>query len=64
MNISKDPILESPDYGLPFKTYSFASEYSCARILTQKKEKEDERPIAFMIFPLKNVELNYSKLNK
>ena len=58
------PVLVSPDYGLPFKIYSFSSEHSCTGILTQKKEKEDERPISFTSFPLKNVDLNYSILNK
>lgn len=57
-------VLVSPDYVLPFKIYSFASEHSCVQILTQKKDKEDERPIAFMSFPLKNVVLNYSNLDK
>jgi hypothetical protein len=62
--ISTAPVLVSPNYGIPFKIYSFSSENSCARILTQKKEKEDERPIAFMSCPLKNVELKFSNLNK
>jgi hypothetical protein len=57
-------VLVSPDYDLPFKIYSFSSKHSCVRILTQKKDKEDEIPIAFMTRPLKNVELNYSNLDK
>ena len=62
--ISIAPVLVSPNYELPFKIYSFSLEHSCTRILTQKKEKEDERPISFMSFPLKNVKLNYSNLDK
>ena len=62
--ISTTPILVSPDYELPFKIYSFSSEHSCVGILTQKKEKEDERPISFKSHPLKNAELNYSNLDK
>jgi hypothetical protein len=62
--ISMAPVLVSLDYGLPFKIYSFASEHSCVGILMQKKEKEDERFISFMSFPLKNSELNYSDLDK
>ena len=57
MAISMAPVLVNPDYGIPFKIYYFASENSCVGILTQKKEKEDERPIAFMSCPLKNAEL-------
>ena len=52
------------DCEFPFKIYSFASEHSCAVILTQKKDKEDEIPVTFMICPLKNVEFNYSNLHK
>ena len=62
--ISTASILVSPDYELPFKIYSFASEHSFVGILTKKKEKEDERPIAFMSCPLKNTKLNYSNLEK
>ena len=64
MAISTAPVLVSLDYGLPFKIYSVASEHSCVKILTQKKDKEDERPITFMSCPLKNAELNYSNLDK
>ena len=64
VEISMAPILVNPDYELPFKIYSFSLEHSCAGILTQKKEQEDERPIAYMSCPLKNAELNYSNLDK
>ena len=57
-------VLVSPDYEFPFKIYSFFSEYSCAGTLTQKREKEDERPISFMSFPLNNAKLNYSNFDK
>ena len=56
------PILVSLDYDLPFKIYSFSLEHSCVRILTQNKDKEDERPIAFMSCLLKNTKLNYYNL--
>ena len=62
--ISMAPISVSPDYELAFKIYYFAYEHSCVGILTQKKEKEDEILISFMSFPLANVELNYSNLDK
>ena len=62
--ISTTLVLVSPDYQLPFKIYSFTSEHSCVRILTQKKENEDERSIAFMSYPLKNAKLKYSNLDK
>ena len=57
-------VLVSLDYELPFKIYSFSLEHSCDGILTQKKEKEDERSIDFMSCALKNAELNYSNLDK
>lgn len=62
--ISATPVLVIPNYQLPFKVYSFTLENLCANILTQKKEHEDERPIIFMSFPLKNVDLNYPNLDK
>lgn len=61
--ISTVLILLSPNHNLPFKIYSIVSKHSCTGVLTQKK-KEDKRPIAFMSFPLRNIELNYSNLNK
>ena len=64
MAISMAPVVVSPDYGLPFKIYSFASEHSCTGIITQKREKEEKRPIPFMSYPLRNAELNYSNLDK
>ena len=56
VSISMALVLVSLDYELPFKIYSFSFKHSCVGILTQKREKEDERPIAFMSCPLKNVE--------
>ena len=51
------PVLLSPDYTKPFYIYSFASEHTCAAILTQKADDQDEHPIAFMSSPLKDAEL-------
>ena len=62
--ISMALVLVSPNYELSFKIYSLASEHSCAGILTWKREKEDEIPIAFMSCPLKNAKLKYSNLDK
>ena len=57
-------VLVSPNYQEPFKIYSLSSEHSCAGVLTQKRDGEDERLISFMIFPLKNDKLNYPNLDK
>jgi len=62
--ISNAPFLVSPDYALPFYIYSFASEHTCAAMLTQKRSVDDERPIAFMSTPLKDVELRYPNVEK
>ena len=64
VSISMAPFLVSLDYELSFKIYSFTFEHSCVEILTQKREKEDERPISFMSYPLKNAKLKYSNLDK
>lgn len=62
--ITTTPVLVNLNYQVPFKIYSFSSEHSCARVLMQKKDGEDERLICFMSFPLKNFELNYPNLDK
>lgn len=64
MAISTALVLVSLNYDLPFKIYSYSLEHSCVGILTQKKDKEDDRPNAFMRFLLKNVKSNYSNLDK
>lgn len=38
--IEDSPVLVSLNYAKPFYIYSFASEHSCASMLTQKLEKE------------------------
>ena len=57
-------VLLSLDYTKPFYIYSFASEHTCATILTQKVDDQDEHPIAFMSSPLKDAELRYLNVEK
>lgn len=52
--IAETPISVSLDYAKPFYIYSFASDHSCAAILTQKYDQGNEHPIIFMSTPLKN----------
>jgi hypothetical protein len=44
--------------------YSFASDETIASILTQKNQKQEELPIAFMSKTLHDYELNYSPIEK
>lgn len=62
--IAEAPVLISPNYIKPFYLYSFASDYTCAAILTQRSEERDENPIAFMSTPLKDAELSYPNIEK
>lgn len=57
-------VLTSPNYLRPFYIYSFASEHSCAAVLTQRIEEAEERQIAFMSSPFKNAEVKYPPLKK
>jgi hypothetical protein len=44
-------VLVSPDFDKDFILYSFSSEETITSILTQKNEKGEELPIAFMRKP-------------
>lgn len=48
----------------PFYMYSFAFEYTCVAILTQRSEERDENLIAFMSTLLKDAELRYPNIEK
>ena len=62
--IADAPVLVSPNYSKPFHIYSFASDHSCAGMLTQKSNEGNEHPIAFMSAPLKDAELKYPSVEK
>jgi hypothetical protein len=62
--ITTSPVLVSPDFDKEFILYSFTSEETIASILTQKNEKVEELPIAFMSKTLHDYELNYSIIEK
>lgn len=57
-------VLVSPNYAKPFYIYSFASDHSCASMLTQNLDKGDEHPIAFMSAPLKDAKFRYPNVEK
>ena len=58
------PILVSPDDERPFNIYSFASDHTCAAILTQKNEAGKEHLIALMSAPFREAKLNYPNVEK
>lgn len=62
--ITKAPVLVSPDYAKSFYIYSFASDHSCAGMLTQNSYQGNEHPIAFMSASLKDAELRYPSVEK
>ena len=62
--IAEAPALVSPDFRKDFILYTFAFDISCAVVLTQKNQQEDEVPISFMSSNLKGVELNYHEVDK
>ena len=62
--ISTAPVLVSLDYELSFRIYYFDLKHSCASILTQKKDKDNDTSITFMGFSLKNLKLIYPNLDK
>jgi hypothetical protein len=53
----------SPDFSQDFTLYTFASDYSYAAVLTQKKSNNHEVPIAFMSSAFKGAELNYPSVD-
>lgn len=62
--ITNTPVLISPNYSKTFFLYSFALDHSIAGVLTHRDDNQDERPIAFMSFPLRDTTLRYSTLEK
>ena len=54
----------SPNFEKDFIIYCYASEHTLSSILTQKDDKDNEAPIAFMNIPLKKHELNYTQMEK
>lgn len=62
--ITASPVLVSPDYSRDLIIYSFASEETITRILTQKDKEGHEHPIAFMSKNLRDAELNYKTTEK
>lgn len=54
----------SPNFEKYFIIYYYASGHTLSSILTQKDDKDNEAPIAFMSIPLKKHELNYTQMEK
>jgi hypothetical protein len=62
--ISKVPVLASPDYLKDFLIFSFTSEHRVVAVLLQKNEESFEQPIAFFSKSLRDVELRYDIIEK
>ena len=60
-DISKSPVLISPDYSKEFHLFSFSSEDTIVGVLLQKNEGQ-EKPIAFMSRALQHSELKYTTM--
>ena len=54
----------APDFNKDFILYTFATDFSYAAVLTQKKHEDAEIPIYFMTSTFKGVEINYSQFEK
>ena len=63
-DITRSPVLVSPDYAKDFMIFSFASEDTIAGVLLQKNIEGFEQPIAFMSKALQNSELKYTIMEK
>lgn len=68
-NLIKQEIINAPslatqNFSNHFILYTFASDKSCATILTQANRDKVEAPIAFFSSNLQGVELNYSDIEK
>ena len=60
--ITRASVLISPVYSNPFQFFSFPSTDIIARVLLQKNDKNEEKPIAFMSKALSKTELNYHSM--
>ena len=60
----ESPVLVSPNFGKDFMIFSFASEHTIAGVLLQKKEQNEEQPIAFYIKALRDSTLKYNIMEK
>jgi hypothetical protein len=58
------PVLVNPYFYNDFIIFSFASKDTIARVLLQKNDQEDEKPITFMRKDLRESELNYNITEK
>ena len=62
--IIEAPSLMSLDFSQDFTLYTFASDRSCASVLTQKNVESNEIPIPFMRSSFKGEELNYPAVDQ
>ena len=62
--LQEAPVLISPAYQKVFQIFSFASPTTVVVVLLQKNENSKEQPMAFFNKVLRDVELNYSILEK
>jgi hypothetical protein len=64
VSIGTSLALQNPYLSREFLLYSFASNHSLAKMLTQKYEQCNESPISFMRTSLLGVEMNYPAMDK
>ena len=60
---SKTPVLAYPDYKQKFKLYTDASENGLGAVLTQIKDDNSERPVAYASRTLSKSERNYELIS-
>ena len=58
------PVLIGPDYGKPFRIFSFASTHTIVVVLLQKNDKGHEQPIMFFSQVMWDAEVKYNILEK
>ena len=63
-DISRAPVLRSPDFNRDLSLYTFASDQSLVAFMTQKDDDNNEAPLSFMSTNIQGVELNYPAIDK
>ena len=58
------PVLVIPNFDKEFLIFSFSSEHMIARVILQKNEKNEEKPIFFYNKTLRDSTLNYNIMKK
>lgn len=62
--LTSGPVLQHPDFGETFYITTDASQYALGGVLSQRKNKTDDLPVAFASRMLTKSEMNYSTIEK